>query len=157
VLSSPGTIAYYERFLDPAGVNSPAWVVDMLAAMRARPGEHIALPETRLGFAAPRPHPRQVAILTDQVGASSTETFLLKAVQSTKVRVFGQPTVGIVDYLNPGQHQLACGVTLQAPTIRRSLGLPADGIDNRGILPHVRLAHDDPDPVAAILDYYRTR
>lgn len=154
VLSSPGNIAYYERFLDPEGVNSPAWVVEMLEDMRARPGSQIPLPPARLAYDRVRPRPRSVAILMDAVGASSTETFLLKAVQSSKVRLFGQSTAGIVDYLNPAHHDLGCGVSLQSPTIRRSLGLPVGGVDNRGIAPHVLLPWDARDPVSDILGSY---
>jgi C-terminal processing protease CtpA/Prc len=109
----------------------------MLAEMRARPGQHIALPEARQGFPAVQPGPRRVAILFDGTGASSTETFLLKARQSRKVRFFGRPTAGIVDYLNPAHHELGCGTILQAPTIRRSVRLPQDAIDNVGISPDV--------------------
>jgi hypothetical protein len=157
VLSSPANIAYYERFLDPAGVNSPAWVVEMLAAMRARPGAQIALPATSLAYDRVQPRPRAVAILMDGVGASSTETFLLKARQSSNVRFFGQPTAGIVDYLNPAQHALSCGVTLQSPTIRRSAQLPADAIDNTGIIPDVRFPWNELDPIGATLRYYASR
>jgi C-terminal processing protease CtpA/Prc len=123
----------------------------MLAAMRARPGAQIALPATTLAYDRVQPRPRAVAILMDGVGASSTETFLLKARQSSRVRLFGQPTAGVVDYLNPAQHPLSCGVTLQSPTIRRSAQLPADAIDNIGIAPDVRLAWNEPDPMRAIL------
>lgn len=153
VLSAPPIIAFYERFLDTAQTG-PVWVVEMLAAMRAAPGAHIPLPETRFVPDRIPSAPRAVAILTDAVGASSTETFLLKAVQSAKVLVFGQSTAGIVDYLNPAQHELGCGMTLQAPTIRRSLRLPTDAIDNRGIAPHVALPPGERDPIGAILAHY---
>jgi C-terminal processing protease CtpA/Prc len=155
VLSSPANIAYYEQFLDPAGVNSPAWVVEMLAAMRAQPGAQIALPSSTQAYSDVRPYPRAVAILMDGVAASSTETFLLKARQSSKVRLFGQPSAGIVDYLNPAHHPLGCGIVLQAPTIRRSIRLPADAIDNIGIAPDVLLPWNEPDPVSAVTRSYR--
>jgi hypothetical protein len=71
-----------------------------------------------------------------------------------KVRLFGQPTAGIVDYLNPAQHPVGCGVMLQAPTIRRSVRLPADAIDNRGITPHVLLPWAEVDPIGTILARY---
>jgi hypothetical protein len=155
VLSSPANIAYYERFLDPAGVNSPTWVVEMLADMRAQPGAQIALPPSTLAYDDVRPYPRAIAILLDGVAASSTETFLLKARQSSKVRLFGQPSAGIVDYLNPAHHPLGCGVVLQAPTIRRSLRLPADAIDNIGIAPDVLLPWNEPDPITTVTTSYR--
>jgi C-terminal processing protease CtpA/Prc len=126
----------------------------MLVQMRARPGAHIVLPSTRLAYERVQPRPRDIAILVDAVGASSTETFLLKAVQSRKVRVFGQSTAGVVDYLNPAQHAVGCGVTLQAPTIRRSGRLPAEAIDNRGITPHVLLPWTEGDPIGTILASY---
>ena len=59
-----------------------------------------------------------------------------------------------MDYLNPAQHALGCDVVLQAPTIRRSLQLPTDAIDNIGIVPDVVLPWNHPDPVAAILATY---
>lgn len=154
VLSAPAIISYYEQFLDPAGVNSPAWVVDMLAAMRAEPGRQIPLPELRLAYDRILPAPPHVAILTDATGASSTETFLLRALQSGKVRIFGQPTAGIVDYLNPAHHPIGCGVTLQAPTIRRAEQLPEGAIDGHGIAPQVVLPWSEQHPFRVILASY---
>ncbi len=154
VLSSPANIAYYERFLDPEGVDSPAWVVEMLEAMRARPGEQIALPPAKAAYERVLPQPRAVAILQDRTVASATETFLLKARQSAKVRLFGQPSAGVVDYLNQAWHSLACGVVLQAPTIRRSLHLPADSVDDTGIAPDVVLPLTAEDPIGTILRHY---
>ncbi len=44
--------------------------------------------------------PQRVAILTDEYTASSAEFFILRAKQSTKVKTFGQPTMGAVDYVD---------------------------------------------------------
>jgi len=46
------------------------------------------------------PYPSKVAIIINEYTASSAEFFLLRARQSTKVKVFGQPTMGAVDYVD---------------------------------------------------------
>src|SRR5262249_20741961 len=44
--------------------------------------------------------PEKVAILIDNKCASSAEEFLLRAVQSKKVILFGRHTLGVLDYSN---------------------------------------------------------
>ena len=46
------------------------------------------------------PNPRHVVILTDVECASSGEQFVKDARQASKVKVFGRPTLGVLDYSN---------------------------------------------------------
>ncbi|TVP86949.1 MAG: hypothetical protein EA375_00085 [Acholeplasmataceae bacterium] len=46
------------------------------------------------------PNPRHVVILTDVECASSGEQFVIDARQAAKVKVFGRPTLGVLDYSN---------------------------------------------------------
>ena len=89
--------------------------------------------------------PRRIAILVDGSNGSSAETFLLKAVQSEKVTVMGRPTRGNVDYLNPNLIAIGCPsdeLRVSVPAIRRSLALPLDAINGRGLMPDVLIPED---------------
>jgi len=82
-------------------------------------------------------YPRNVVILANSRSASSTEKFILDAKQSKKVKVFGTPTYGAVDYVSVRKFKLDCErYSLYMPTIRM-MRLPDYPIDNIGIQPDV--------------------
>lgn len=81
--------------------------------------------------------PKTIAILIDGKCASTAEQFLLEAVQSKKIRLYGQATQGVLDYSN------VCGfkidgipAELNYPTTRSRRIEKGLGIDNKGIQPH---------------------
>ena len=95
--------------------------------------------------------------MTDGGVASAAEAFLLFALHSPKVTVFGEPTARMIDYQNvsispsgaPGS-----GLYLGYPTTAASSELPRGGLNRTGIVPHVRLDLAGVDPIAAILERY---
>jgi len=106
--------------------------------MRQNIGSFITLDDTKVSIDSsytPSAFPRKVAIICNQYNGSTDEAFLLKAKQSSKVKLFGSPTAGVLDISNihivdfpNGQFQLIYGMTA-------SLGLPAFSIDGVGIQP----------------------
>lgn len=82
--------------------------------------------------------PRRIGIIINEGNASSAEQFLLAALQSDKVILFGNcNTAGVLDYSNgtsnplpSNKYQLWCPMT-------RSKRLPENPIDNIGIAPNV--------------------
>ncbi len=93
------------------------------------------------------PNPKRVAVLIDGAG-SSGEQFLLEAMQSRKVTMFGKKNpAGVLDFANV--------VGMTSPTGRfevywatsRSLRLPGFPVDPDGIAPDIRIPESEEDPV----------
>lgn len=83
--------------------------------------------------------PKKVAICIDSKCASSTEQFLIFALQSPKVTLFGENTAGCIDFSNVVPAQTPSkNWTLFYP-ISRSKRIPLRQIDGKGIEPHVRI------------------
>lgn len=98
-------------------------------------------------------YPKSVAIIIDKGCGSSTENFLLKAKQSKKVKVFGVPTYGAVDYLSVREFKLQCdNYQLYMPTIRM-MRLPEYPIDNIGIRPDIYMDNFVEDWIKYAQDY----
>ncbi len=106
--------------------------------MRQNIGSFITQDDSRVSVDSsytPSDFPMKVAIICNQYNGSTDEAFLLQAKQSSKVKVFGRPTVGVLDISNirivdfpNGQFQLIYSMTA-------SLWLPAFSIDGVGIQP----------------------
>lgn len=56
------------------------------------------------------PYPAKVAIMVNENTASTAELFILQARQRRKVTIFGQPTMGSVDYLDVNELETPCGL-----------------------------------------------
>ncbi|MBZ0200352.1 MAG: hypothetical protein K8H86_10825 [Ignavibacteriaceae bacterium] len=83
------------------------------------------------------PFPKNIAILMNGRSASSTENFILNAKQSKKVKTFGTPTYGSIDYLSVIEFDINCDkYILYMPTVRmlRAQDYP---LDNIGIQPDI--------------------
>jgi len=85
-------------------------------------------------------YPKKVGIIINENIASSAEQFLLEAMQSTKVVLFGnENTAGVLDYSNITPKELPSGnYSLWLPATR-SRRLPDNPIDNIGIAPEVSI------------------
>jgi len=142
-LATLENIAAWEQVL--RDINLPPAVQkefeDRVAAMKQRPGEWVSMGEdlviTREGVEAPS----RVAILIDGLCGSTCEQFVLEARQSDKVRLFGTPTAGVIDYANLLPHELPSGRRLLLPSTR-SRRLPGEAVDGIGIAPNFAM---DPD------------
>jgi hypothetical protein len=87
-----------------------------------------------------KPYPQKVAILVNSGCASTTEEFLMDAMQSKKVTVIGEATAGVLDYANMRQVTLPCmPYTLYYATTRSRRIDMGKGIDNIGVQPAIKL------------------
>lgn len=84
--------------------------------------------------------PRRVGVLTDRGTVSAAEVLVIRALQSERARVFGQPTAGALDYqsisivrLSPAERRWYLGY----PTITARASLPSGGMRGKGIAPDV--------------------
>ena len=84
--------------------------------------------------------PKNVVILINEGCASSTEQFLLEAIQSKKVTLMGQNTSGTLDYSNLRESNFCeMPYTLYTPTTRSRRIDIGEGIDGIGIKPTIYL------------------
>jgi hypothetical protein len=139
VLATPANIAAWERILSDLDGDDRAEIEELVARMRARPGHWVELVgDTTIRHSDVLAAPARVAVITDARCASSCEQFVLEARESAKVRLFGAPTAGVLDYSNVVTHPLPSGRLLGLATTR-SRRLPEQPIDGTGILPDVVL------------------
>ncbi len=80
------------------------------------------------------PFPKNVAILVNGGNASTSEQFLLAAKQSSKTKLFGTTTAGILDISNMHSVTSPCGIILRY-CLSKSLRIPDMAIDDKGIQP----------------------
>lgn len=96
--------------------------------------------------------PSKVAILIDRNTASSAESFLLMAMQSKKVTVYGENSAGMLDYNNTQFFDVPCRDLNLVIPIGRSKRLPDQPIDNIGITPEIPLNEKVSDKIKFIID-----
>ncbi|RZK53485.1 MAG: hypothetical protein EOO87_12815 [Pedobacter sp.] len=98
------------------------------------------------------PYPKKVGILIDRNVASSAESFLLIAKQSSKVKVFGENSAGVLDYANTQFFDLPEPEFKLVAAISRSKRLPNNPIDNIGIKPDVKIRNEEVKKVVLIAE-----
>ncbi|RZJ75340.1 MAG: hypothetical protein EOO45_05910 [Flavobacterium sp.] len=97
--------------------------------------------------------PKQIIFLANGLTGSSAEYFLFIAKQSRKVKIFGKPSYGALDYGNAYLNNLECsGYQVFMPTYR-ALRLPDYPIDNIGIQPDIYMDNSIRDWVTFAIDY----
>ena len=95
-------------------------------------------------------YPTKVAILIDRNTASSAESFLLNAMQSAKVKVYGENSAGMLDYNNTQYFDIPCKDFNLVIPIGRSKRLPENPIDNIGLKPDIRIDVKENDKIKYI-------
>jgi len=81
------------------------------------------------------PYPKKVAILINEKNGSTAEQFLLAAKQSQKVKLYGNSTLGVLDFSNVYGVVSPCGDFKIFYTLSRSKRIPEMAIDGIGIQP----------------------
>ena len=97
--------------------------------------------------------PQHIVIFANGQTGSSAEYLLFIAKQSKKVKIFGKPSYGALDYGNAYLVNLGCsGYQVLSPTYR-ALRLPDYPIDNIGIQPDIYMDKSVKDWTEFTLDY----
>lgn len=134
VYSTPKMISRYTSSTNPLHQK-------MLAGLLAGPGKFVQRDSTRFFLKEPLSYPQQVSIIVNDNCASSTEYLLVIARLSSKVKIYGRPTAGTLDYSELlGPEQISCkGYSFMVPTTK-SFWTDQRPIDKTGIIPDVDLS-----------------
>jgi hypothetical protein len=118
-------------------------------------GKFIATPQDTLTFDSISTYPQRVAYIINYGCQSAAEIALLDAKQSKKVTLFGEHTMGAIDYLNYYPHTFPSGkYELFIATTRRTIPRGEKKLDRIGIYPDVRIDDSEKDWVEYIKRYY---
>ncbi len=157
VLASPDNEKYFKRNLQfSKDIYGP-----VVEAIQNNMGEIVDGPQYpgRKFKQSKRSKVKNVAILTDGACMSAAESFILHAKgASTKVKTFGSPTRGVIDYTSIFMVRLESGdqkIMFGYPTGTLNKDIPSNGYNKTGIVPDVPISEDVEDKVAFIMDYYR--
>jgi hypothetical protein len=156
---SPRTIEAARPYLDAPEVDS-AMKAEMRAAIRryettGKPFFHEG--EARdVRYDTVYAMPRAVAVLTGRGCASSCEQFVIDAMYSKKVTVFGtEHTAGMLDYGNIAYTTLPSGLRRLGTATTRSRRLPGRPMDKTGVVPQVLIPKDEQDAIRFAIDYIK--
>jgi Peptidase family S41 len=155
VLASENTIQYYSITDYPGLPDSMKTVFAKEARLLSEhKGQIFNLwPDDTLVFSTTLRYPEKVSILINGSCASSTELFLLNAVQSKKVTLFGQPTLGGVDYTDGVPLNLPCKWLQVNYSSSRTNRWPAVQIDNIGIKPDITIPYTVNNWLRFVIDF----
>lgn len=81
------------------------------------------------------PYPQHVGIIINEANGSTAEQFLLEAKQSTKVKLFGVTTFGVLDISNMYFVESPCKEFQLGYCLSRSMRIPEFTIDEKGMQP----------------------
>lgn len=157
VFASKDNLQYF-KYLSRLSAGLGKRLAPVLERMEANPNKVVPYFEER--FDKPEtiyPTPKNVAILIDRAVGSASEGFLLDAIQSRRVKLFGENTRGNIDYQQTTAIPLKCekrGLVLGYPMYTRTRNLPNEAIDYIGIPPNVRIPKGVMDWVQFVVDYY---
>ncbi|WP_228465357.1 S41 family peptidase, partial [Chryseobacterium indologenes] len=90
-------------------------------------------------------YPQKIAILINNGNGSTAEQFLLAAKQSTKVKLMGTTTAGVLDISNMYYVDAPCKEFKLGYSLSKSLRIPNMAIDGKGIQPDYYLDSEIPD------------
>lgn len=101
------------------------------------------------------PKPKNVAIIINNNCVSSAELMLLNFKQSKKVKLFGEPTGGAVDYLNVYFFRLPhYKYGLSVASVKRRIKPHEPSYDGKGIPPDIEISDGVTDWVGFVKKYY---
>ena len=106
--------------------------------MRQNIGKFITADESRVSVDSSYTtsvFPSRVAIICNQYNGSTDESFLIKAKQSLKVKLFGRPTFGVLDFSNVHVVDFPNGLFSMTYCMTASFRIPDFAIDGIGIQP----------------------
>lgn len=115
----------------------------------------IAIPQDTLVFDSIYAYPQRVAYIINYGCQSAAEIAILHAKQSKKVTLFGEHTMGAIDYLNYYPHTFPSGkYDLFIATTRRTIPIGEKKLDGIGIYPDIQIDDSEQDWIQYVKHYY---
>jgi C-terminal processing protease CtpA/Prc len=154
VRATQGNIEYLQ---DLAKLHEfPEESLNQIKALSALMAQHLGgfvemVPTQKIDLGETFDKPERVAICIDKNCASSTEQFLIFALQSPKVTLFGENTAGCIDFSNVVPAQTPSGNFTIFYPISRSKRIPLHQIDGHGIDPHVPMDPGSKDLISEVV------
>ena len=145
LLTTPDNTAAWEFIIDQYRDKLPkAYLEDALKKIHQGDGKARSIVNFAADYTGTLPvvwaNPAKVAVVIDGRCASATEEFLLFARQSTKTKMAGEHSQGVLDYSNVVRKDFSSPpFTLNYPTTRSRRLDAGLGIDNKGIQPDIPL------------------
>ncbi|WP_312365705.1 S41 family peptidase [Sphingobacterium sp.] len=108
--------------------------------LAAHKGEYIDLFDKKVNITkqdTAYPYPKNIGILINENNGSTTEQFLLSAMQSKKVKLYGRTTKGMLDISNVNIVTSPCGDIELYYGLSKSFRIPEFPVDDIGLQPDV--------------------
>lgn len=139
-LSTPNNNKFYQEQLSRKDLPESyrAFYTHDLDSLNAHPGQFVRLSSSDVyttRYDAKHPFPQNVGIIINGNNGSTAEQFLLAAKQSKKVKLFGTTTMGELDISNMYNITSPDGKFTLWYCMSKSLRIPDNTIDNKGIAP----------------------
>jgi len=134
-LNAEGYEDYAKVITDTANAN---WCWRIASKMRQHIGTFITTDSSSVSIDSSyvsTDFPRKVSIICNQFNGSTDESFLFQVKQSSKVKVFGRPTAGILDFSNVHVVDFPNGLFQLMYSMTASFRIPDFPIDGIGIQP----------------------
>lgn len=154
IYASPAMIRRYQKAATEGSQHHEA----LLPKLMGNRGDFVQRDSMHIKLAEQLKYPRKISVIVNDNCASSTEYFLILARHSEKVKIFGRPTAGTLDYSELHRPEdLPCkDYIFMRPTTKAFFTDDAP-IDNIGIRPDVDLSqHPDYKWVEIILEFIKT-
>ena len=136
---------YAKLYADTAGKNEQ---LRTAASMRKNAGKFIGSDTIEVYIDTMKEvllFPKYVAIVCNHNNGSTDEQFLIDARQSKKVKIFGAPTGGMLDFSNLNSTNSPDGIFQLYYTTTKSCRVPAYCIDDIGVQPDIYLDESLPE------------
>jgi hypothetical protein len=146
--ATPDNIKSWSRLLDEQAGKLPDEYLEQLRNMIHQgdglQGRLVSMgPDENMILPSPLAVPAKVGVIINGKCNNTAEQFLLEAIQSKKVKVFGVPSGGALDYANVNTVKFtAPDFSIDYPVTRSRRVAMGQGIDNKGV------------PTAVKLDFY---
>lgn len=108
--------------------------------LAANKGEYIDLFHAKVSvfkLDTVQPYPKNIGIIINENNGSTTEQFLLSAMQSKKVKLYGRTTKGMLDISNVNIVASPCGDLELYYGLSKSFRIPGFPVDDVGLQPDV--------------------
>ena len=135
-INAEGYKYYAEMFKQGGDTVSSKECMDISKMLSQNLGEYLEREKVdSIRLDSVKAFPNQIAIVCNEYNGSTDEEFLLAAKQSKKVKIYGEPTMGALDYSNINEVLSPDGKYKMWITMSKSYRIPDFCIDGVGVQP----------------------